>query len=106
MPLIRTALNYRHYVVGPGPGNTIAVFTKDGHYKHMPFYGFVTLEGARKLAGAIPVKLDARAYTLDDDRFGRTWVDVPKSQVIQGCCFDKRVWAVLEDGVPRVVDRY
>lgn len=47
MSLIRTAL------------------TKDGHYKHMPFYGFVTLEGARTLAGAIPVKLDARAYTLE-----------------------------------------
>ena len=105
MPLIRTALNYRHYIVGPGPGNTIAVFTKDGHYKHIHFQGFIPLECARTLSGAIPVKLDARAYTLDDDRFGGTWVDVPKSQVIQGCWFDNRVWAVLVDGVPRVVER-
>ena len=103
MPQIRTAINQRQYVV-PGGGVTIAVFTRNGDYRHMRFKGFVDCELAPHLPDAIPVKLYAKAYTLSADTFGK-WVELSENEALQGCLFQGNVWAVLLDGVPRIVPR-
>lgn len=104
MALIRTSINYRNYVVGPGAGETIAVFTKDGHYKHVWFKGFMERDQAAALPSAIPVKLFAKGFCIDDDGMGQ-WHDLTVMQAIQGCWLEEQVWAITLQGIPRVVTR-
>lgn len=103
MPLIRTAINKRNYVVGPGPGETIAVFTRTG-YRYLSFKGFVDHELAAHVSGAIPVKLYAKAFSSGEDGFSG-WIDLKPNEALQGCVFNGSVWSVLQDGVPRKVPR-
>lgn len=85
MPLIRTRINYRRFVLGQDVmGTTVGVLTKDGEYRYFPWSGFIEKRDAMKISGAIPVKLFALAYATSDDEWG-PWTDLTPDQALQGC---------------------
>lgn len=53
---------------------------------------------------ALPVKLFANAYKMDDGVIG-SWVDIANNQALVGCWQAGNVWAVLYDDGLRVVPR-
>lgn len=85
-------------------GSTVGVLTKDGEYRHYPWNGFIERSDVMKMAGAIPVKLFAVAYTTSNDEWG-PWIDLTPDQALQGCWHEGSVWIVVVDGAPRVVQR-
>lgn len=106
MTIIRTRINYRNYTLGniPELGDTIGVITRDGNYLHCRWSGFIERFEAMAKPDAIPVKLFANAYKMDDGVIG-SWVDIGNAHALQGCWQAGNVWAVLYDGGLRVVPR-
>lgn len=106
MPLIRSRINYRYFVLGQHSlGETIGVLTTSGEYLYYPWRGFIEGDDARKLEGAVPVKLYATAYCAESDGLILPWIDLQPGEAVQGCWHDGTVLGVTENGVPRVVVR-
>lgn len=85
------------------------VLLRGGGFKRVDWAGFIDLEDARKTAGALPVKLDIRFYSVAPGEWPK-WIEIPRDKAVQGCLvrggtYGKLVYAVVEDGRPRFVDR-
>lgn len=106
MPLIRSRINYRYFVLGqPSPGDTIGVLITSGEYLYYPWRGFIERDAALSLDGAVPVKLYATAYCAEGDGLILGWIDLKPGEAIQGCWHDGTVRCVTVNGVPRVIAR-
>lgn len=104
MPLLKVRTNYRYDILGiPAPGDTIGVRLKNGEYRYYSWRGFLDVHEARQLNDAIPVKLDAVAYSINDLELGGSWISISNTQAIQGCFHGNKVYGVTSDGVPRLV---
>ena len=90
MPALMRRLNYRHIILGRDTENeTVAVRTRDGDYRYLPWLGFVDLDRALSIAGARPVKLQVMSVTAGDGV--GDWIRLRNGEHVQG-------WAGLSVG--------
>lgn len=76
---------------------------RNGKYSMVNWLGFIDLEEVQESPGKRkPVKLLVTHYSVsvgDTDH----WREVPEGMCVQGCLEDRGVYAVMEDGKPRIV---
>lgn len=102
--LLRRSLNYRKIVVGEGTtGEVVGVRRKDGTFDYKSWRGFIDMERAREMPGAIPVKLEIEAFAADEEGPPLRWIEVPPGRLVQGCLTGDGVRCVLLRGFPRLV---
>jgi|GEM_PF-785911 len=82
----------------------LPVLTKDGDFERVKWLGFIDLEDAKAMANAKPVKLDIHQYSTSVDPMPK-WRYMPEGLAVQGCLTNLGVYAVAEDGRPRMVKR-
>ena len=104
MALLLRRLNYRNIILDKNnlEAETIGVYRKDGELSYYRFMGFVEREDTALMTGAKPVKLNVASYS-EQDSFPADWTPVPNGFAIQGCMIGRGVYAVVENGVPRIV---
>jgi hypothetical protein len=100
---IHRKINARNLVLEEGQaGQTIGVRRRDGSYAYLSWGGFLDVEVAKALPGAVPVKLQA-ARVGTGQEWAMTWNDVGPGQHVQGCKFQDKAYAVLQEGRFRLV---
>ena len=104
-------LRYRYNAVfkavreGDAPNHEVLpVLTKDGDFERVKWLGFIDLEDAKKMAGAKPVKVDIHQFSTSVDAMPK-WRYMPEGMAVQGCLTNLGVYAVAEDGRPRMVEK-
>lgn len=101
---IKRKLNYRLIELDEKPsGETVGVRLRCGDVRLVRWNGFIELRAAKEMIHARPVKLEIYAYTANDSLIGEKWEYLKADQHIQGCYVDGVVYAVLVDGLPRVI---
>lgn len=107
MPILLRKLNYRNILLDrERSGEGVGILRRDGEVGYFTWLGFIELDEAVLLEGAVPVKLAVVAYSLRD-YMPADWVDLDKKtgEMIQGCFVGTGVYAVVKEGVPRIVRR-
>lgn len=74
------------------------MYLKNGDVQYVRWLGFISVDDAKELAGARPVKLEVTRYT-DESGLGVNWIDVPNDQFVQGCLVESGVFAVTNESV-------
>ena len=101
--ILRRMQNYRAIeLAAQTRGEVVGVLRRDGSLGCRSWCGFIDVRRARRLSGAVPVKLAIVAYAFSDGP-GRSWVAVPDARFLQGCLTADGVRCVLVEGHPRVV---
>lgn len=96
-------LNARNIVLEEGQvGESVGVRRKDGSYGYLPWRGFIDLPVARALPGAKPAKLLASRVGTGRE-WALEWQVLAPGQHVQGCVFQGKAYAVLEEGHCRLV---
>ena len=82
----------------------MGILRRDGEVGYFSWLGFIERAEAIAWPGAVPVKIDVVAYSLRDG-MPADWVDLNKEngEMIQGCFVGNGVYAVVKDGMPRIV---
>ncbi len=102
--LLRRSLNYRKVVLGEETTReVVGVRRKDGSFDYKTWRGFIDVERAREMPGAIPVKLQIEAFAADEGGPPLEWIEVPPGRYLQGCLTADGVRCVLLRGFPRLV---
>lgn len=84
--------------------DVVPVLKKDGDFERVKWLGFIDVEDAKVLRQAKPVKLDIRHYSVAPGTWPK-WRDVGSDKAVQGCLIASGVYAVVQDGAPRLVKR-
>lgn len=93
-------LNYRVITLGAeGDGETVTIHTRTGVTRR-PWLGFISPWVAKRLPGAIPVRLAVVAYTT---REFQPWQNLTPGDYVLGCLIDSGAFGIVEDGHPRIV---
>lgn len=102
------ALRYRQNAVFRAlyhdPKGQVPVLRKDGSSRYVSWRGFMDLEEARENPKFKPVKVLAVEYSVSPG-FGDRWRKLGERECIQGCLTRNGVYAVVEDGKPRIILR-
>lgn len=103
MPTLIRKLNHRAITLLSIHNNqSVGVLTKGGGVKYVPFMGFTTATDARSV-GATPVKIDIYGYYTDSQ--AGELVTLEPGQHVQGALTRVGVYAVMDEGAPRVLPR-
>lgn len=108
MAMLLRRLNYRNILLGPErSGEGVGILRRDGEFRHHTWLGFIERAEAVTRLGAVPVKIEVVAYSLKDE-MPADWInlDQENGDMIQGCFVGDGVYAVVEKGVPRVVQTW
>ena len=77
----------------------VDVVKKNGGKARIKWAGFLPVEWARAIEGAVPVKIVIYGYDYDrEPNYVKRGVEF-----LQGCYFNELVWGVIEDGKPKIV---
>lgn len=90
---------------GPVKIPVAPVLRKDGDFERVPWLGYLERDDAAKHGNAKPVKLDVVEYSVAPGEWPPRWRRVPEGMAVQGCLTAEGVFAVVEDGMPRLVSR-
>ena len=87
-------------------GEVVGILRRDGEISYLKWLGFVERTDAANWLSAVSVKIDVVAYSIKDC-MPAYWIDLDRGtgEMIQGCYVGTGVYAVTEQGVPRVVKR-
>lgn len=98
MNALRYKRNHGYVCLYPGKNiESVGVYMADGRVTYKRFLGFLELEAARLIKGAIPVKLDVQQYS--DDMYFESWVTLPEGKYVQGCLIESGVYAVTRSAI-------
>lgn len=99
LPALVRRLNYRNIeLYRDTRGETIGVYLKNGDVQYVRWLGFISVDEAKALDGARPVKLEVSRYT-DEPGIGVNWIDVPSDRFVQGCLIESGAFAVTSESV-------
>ena len=102
MRLVRY-LNKRRILLGSCfNGETVGVYLKSGELRYHPFLGFCGVVDAKDNAIGVPVKLDIQGFYRSFE-VGEKLVELKSGEVVQGCAVAFGVYAIIENGGPRIV---
>lgn len=107
MATLRYRFNYRQDALPARPTKhlMVGVHTRNGDTERVQWLGMMDLAQAKKLPGARPVRLDVRAYTLEDGEWVTGWEDVPAGWFVQGALVREGVYGVSVKNRPRLVSK-
>lgn len=100
--ILHRRLNYRNIFLSEENAGAeyVGYRLKSGEYDYCRWFGFLDINQAKRLPGARPVKLQVWAYQND---LSKERIDLKEGEHLQGCLFQGMAFAVLVDGVPRIV---
>lgn len=107
MATLRYRFNYRQDDLPPHPTNYLAVgiHTRKGDTERVQWLGTMELNQAKRLPGVRPVRLDVRAYSLEEGQLVTGWEDVPQDWYVQGALVREGVYGVTVKNRPRLVKK-
>jgi hypothetical protein len=82
----------------------LPVLTRTGDFERIKWLGFIDLDDAQKINGAVPVKLDIHQYSTSVGLMPK-WRHMREDMAVQGCLTILGVYAVADDGRPRMVKK-
>lgn len=87
-------------------GAQVGVYKRSGELMYLPFLGFAEREHAKwmQLDGqrVKPVKLEVYGY-YPKSRVGDRFIQLKPCECVQGCMTAMGVYAIIEDGKPRIM---
>lgn len=107
MSMLLRKLNYRNIILGNEfSGEAVGILRRNGEFGYFTWLGFIERVDAIRWEGAVPVKIEIAAYSLNDD-MPASWVNLDRKngEMVHGCYVGHGVFGVTEDGVPRIVKR-
>lgn len=103
MPTLIRKLNYRSIsLLSIHNNQPVGVLKRNGELEYLPFMGFTTAVDAKSV-GATPVKLEIYGYYCDSQ--AGELVTLKSGQYVQGALTRVGIYAVLEEGIPRILTR-
>lgn len=86
------------------PGSFVYIYRRSGQKALFPWLGGMNIELARRTPDARPVKISA--ISAETGRgLNTNWIYLYKEQAILGCLFNHGVYAVLDKGEFKIVNR-
>ena len=103
MPALLRKFNYRNIVLADGvAAEQVGVISNAGDTRYFPWLGFIERQTARTLPGAASVRLETHGYSPGDG-YCDPWQPIDQGMHVRGCLVSAGVYAIVENGVPRVI---
>ncbi len=103
MPALLQKFNYQNIVLADGvDAEQVGVINNAGDTRYFPWLGFIERQTARTLPGAASVRLEIHGYSVGDG-YCDPWQPIRQGMHVRGCLVSEGVYAIVENGIPRVI---
>ncbi len=84
-------------------GENVGVFLENGDIRYLPFLGFTNRDDALANGDAKPVKLEVHGFYRANEAVS-DFVEIPIHKAVQGCLVCLGVYAVIHEGLPKIIN--
>jgi len=98
--MLRRRQNYTSILLDENACNKdVGCMRRDGSFQYVRWLGFISVEGAKALPQARPVRLEIEAISSVDPS-QHEWKRLAKNEYVQGCLIEGGMFGVVVGGTP------